>query len=78
MTSIFLKMEDDIHLNKKWKTTSIFLKMEDNLIFNKLKTTFLFDQIEDNLNIVVNGPPHQPKKYWHNSENKNQINLNWL
>ena len=42
MTSIFLKVEDDLnsfenvrrpHFFRKWKTTLIFLKMEDDLNF---------------------------------------------
>ena len=37
MTSIFLKMEDDLNYFSKMKTTSHFSKMEDSLIFFRWK-----------------------------------------
>ena len=58
---IFLspKLEYDINFLKMENDLNIFL-MEDNLISYKLKTIFfVVDQMEDQLNILVNGrwPP---------------------
>ena len=50
-----------------------FWKMEDNLIFYKSKMNF-YDQMEDDLNILVNGrqpPKLKKKKTMQPKENKN-------
>ena len=56
-------MEDDI----------IFFLIEDELFFFKWKTTQFFDQMEDDLNILLNG--RRPPKFITNNANLHKQNM---
>ena len=89
-TSIFLKWKTT-SIFWKWKTTSIALKIEDdlNIVVNRrwspilktnnaTKSTYAIVKNSTAQLLLSTWLTHQPKKYWHNQENKSQINLNWL
>ena len=62
---MFPKIDDDLKLLAKWKTTSILRLMEDDLNLkangrrtqwlDKWKTTSILRQMEDELNFKANG-----------------------
>ena len=64
MTSIFSQIEDDLNILangrrsqfvEKWKTTSIFSQIEYNFKFWQMEGNRHILEMEDNLNILVNG-----------------------